>query len=112
MQCPQCAAELPDDVWNCTVCAMNVYWANRHYADLARARREQGLSPGVDTASFLLRAYAHAMHERALQQGRADDRVRQIARRSMGRVPDEGVAASDHGPEDGTAVEAAWNTDP
>jgi hypothetical protein len=83
MQCPQCGAETPDEEWNCVSCRMNVYWASQHYADLAGIRRQQGLRDTADTPSFLLSAHASAMEERAERGGKAEHKVRQIARRVM-----------------------------
>ena len=54
MRCPQCGAETPDTEWNCVACRMNVYWASRHYDDLARIREQQGLSSRAPTPSFLV----------------------------------------------------------
>jgi hypothetical protein len=85
MKCPQCGAQTPDDEWNCTVCRMNVYWASQHFADLARVRQQQGLASAAETPSFLREVHRHAMNERAGRGGRAEHRVRQIARRAMRR---------------------------
>ena len=65
---------------------MNVYWASQHYADLAAIRQRQGLRAPADTPSFLLRAHACAMAERADRGGNAEHKVRQIARRVMRRA--------------------------
>jgi hypothetical protein len=62
---------------------MNVYWASQHYEDLARIRRQQGLSRTAETPSFLVQAHAAAMDERALRGGRVEHKVRQIARLAM-----------------------------
>jgi hypothetical protein len=85
MKCPQCGAETPEAEWNCVACRMNVYWASQHYEALAHIRRQQGLSIAADTPPFLLQAHEQAMHERASRGGRDEHRVRQIARRVMGR---------------------------
>jgi hypothetical protein len=85
MQCPQCGAETPDEEWNCVSCRMNVYWASQHYQDLAGIRQRQGLRAPADTPSFLLRAHASAMAERAERGGKVEHKVRQIARRVMRR---------------------------
>jgi hypothetical protein len=93
MQCPQCGAAVPDDEWNCPECRINVFWASQHYSDLARMRRSLGLPSAADTPSFLRQAHANATNERADAEGRADDRVRQMARRVMRRQavrPDSG----------------------
>ncbi len=85
MQCPQCGAETPDEEWNCVSCRINVYWASQHYQDLAGIRQQRGLPAAADTPSFLLQAHEHAMDERADRGGRVEHKVRQIARRAMGR---------------------------
>lgn len=83
MQCPQCGAETPDEEWNCGSCRINAYWASQHYQDLAGIRQRQGLRGGADTPPFLLVAHASAMGERANRGGKAEHKVRQIARRVM-----------------------------
>ena len=83
VRCPQCGAETPDTEWNCVSCRINVYWASRHYEDLARLRQEQGLPPGAPTPAFLVRVHERAMDERAGRGGRVEHKVRQIARRAM-----------------------------
>lgn len=83
MRCPQCGCETPDEEWNCVSCRMNVYWASRHYSDLARLRQSHGLPAAAATPSFLVDAQASAMDERANRGGRVEHRVRQIARRYM-----------------------------
>jgi hypothetical protein len=84
MKCPQCGADTPDDDWNCVSCRVNVYWASRHYEELARIREQQGLPP-VDTPPFLRDAHVSAMDDRASRGGRVEHRVREIARRAMRR---------------------------
>ena len=64
---------------------MNVYWASRHYGDLAGIRRRQGLAASASTPPFLVEAHARAMDERAERGGRVEHKVRQIARRAMRR---------------------------
>jgi hypothetical protein len=86
MQCPQCGAETPDEEWNCVSCRINVYWASQHYEDLAQIRQGQGIPPAANTPSFLLEAHERAMDERADRGGRVEHKVRQIARRAMGRA--------------------------
>jgi hypothetical protein len=83
VKCPQCGAETPDEEWNCVSCRINVYWASRHYEDLARIREDQGLRRSPATPVFLTQAHEQEMTERAERGGQADDRVRQIARREM-----------------------------
>jgi hypothetical protein len=85
MNCPQCGAETPDDEWNCSSCRINLYWARRHYDDLARIREESGLPPAPSTPSFLLRTHQNAMDERAGRGGKVEHRVRRIARALMRR---------------------------
>jgi hypothetical protein len=83
MKCPQCGAETPDTEWNCVSCRINVYWASRHYADLAGIRRTQGLQESAPTPPFLVQVHADAMDERADRGGRVEHKVRRIARRAM-----------------------------
>jgi hypothetical protein len=83
MKCPQCGAETPDTEWNCVSCRINVYWASRHYADLAGIRRTQGLRESAPTPPFLVQVHADAMDERADRGGRVEHKVRRIARRAM-----------------------------
>jgi hypothetical protein len=85
MHCPQCGTETPDDEWNCVSCRMNVYWASQHYEDLAAIRRAQGVVPRTATPSFLVQVHTGAMNERADRGGKVEHKVRQIARRVMGR---------------------------
>jgi hypothetical protein len=91
MQCPQCGVETPDEEWNCVSCRINLYWASRHYAQLAGIRQRQGLRTASDTPSFLRHAHTGAMTERAARGGKDEHRVRQIARRAMrgGTQPEE-----------------------
>jgi hypothetical protein len=84
MKCLQCGAETPDDEWNCVSCRMNVYWASRHYQDLAVIRARQGLPETAPTPPFLIGVHERAMSERAERGGRVEHKVRQIARRAMG----------------------------
>lgn len=85
MRCPQCGAETPDEEWNCVSCRMNVYWATRHYHDLAGIRERQGLPDSPPTPPFLIKAHERAMDDRADRGGRVEHKVRQIARRAMGQ---------------------------
>lgn len=80
MKCPQCGADTPDSGWNCVSCRINLYWAVRHYADLASIREQQGLSPSTASPAFLLDTHRKAMDDRAGRGGRVEHRVRQIAR--------------------------------
>ena len=84
MRCPQCGAETPDEAWNCVHCRINVYWASQHYELLAGIRRQQGLDAGASSPRFLIEAHEGAMTERAERGGKAEHKVRQIARRAMG----------------------------
>ena len=83
MQCPQCGAETPDEEWNCVSCRINLYWARKHYEELAHLREGRGLAPGASTPPFLLKTHEHAMDERAPHGGRVEHRVRKIARLFM-----------------------------
>ena len=83
MRCPQCGAETPDTEWNCVSCRMNVYWANRHYGDLAHIREGQGLAPSAATPAFLVDVQRRVADERSTRGGRVEHKVRQIARRAM-----------------------------
>ena len=83
MRCPQCGAAVPDDEWNCPQCRINLYWASQHYDDLAQVRQGLELQSATDTPAFLRHAHELAMNERAETGGRAEHRVRQIARRVM-----------------------------
>ena len=74
---------------------MNVYWASQHYEDLASVRRREGLDPQSDTPAFLRRALERAELERSASNGRADDKVRQVARRTMRRREEAASRASD-----------------
>jgi hypothetical protein len=85
MRCPQCGVETPETEWNCVSCRMNVYWASRHYQDLARIRSEQGLPSSAPTPPFLVDVQKRAMEERG-DRGRVEHKVRQIARRAMQAV--------------------------
>jgi hypothetical protein len=60
-----------------------VYWASRHYEELARIRREQGVPVAAQTPSFLRRSHAQAMDERPYS--RVEHKVRRIARRAIRR---------------------------
>ena len=83
MQCPHCGAETPDDQWNCVVCRINLYWAQQHYAELARIREQQGLGVQANTPPFLVQAHQRELSERAARGLDGMNRVREIARRVM-----------------------------
>ncbi len=87
MKCPQCGADTPDTEWNCLSCRVNLYWATQHAEELARIRQDHGLSPVPTTPSFLLKTHENAMDDRADRGGRAEHRVRQIAREVMHQKP-------------------------
>ncbi len=87
MKCPQCGAETPDEEWNCVSCRINVYWASQHYEDLARIRQQQGQGAAASTPGFLKETHQNAMDDRAGRGGRAEHRVRKIARLLMRRRP-------------------------
>jgi hypothetical protein len=89
MKCPQCGTETPDEEWNCVSCRMNVYWASQHYDDLAGIRQRQGLRATASTPPFLVQAHECAMGERAERGGKAEHKVRQIARRVMRQQADD-----------------------
>jgi len=83
MQCPQCGAETPDDEWNCVACRVNLYWAHQHYEELARIRAQQGLDTRPSTPSFLVASSKRELSERARRGGKAENKVRAIARRIL-----------------------------
>jgi hypothetical protein len=80
IHCPQCGAVIPEDAWNCASCRVNVYWARRHYEDLARIREDQGLPARAATPGFLIKTHESALADRAGRGGRVEHRVRNIAR--------------------------------
>jgi hypothetical protein len=53
-ECPQCASMNDDDVKNCQVCRVNMYWAFQHYEELAEIRARNRLAMRPQTASFLI----------------------------------------------------------
>jgi hypothetical protein len=81
MICQQCGAATPDDEWNCVSCRINLYWASRHYQELARIRDAQGLATAANTPPFLVKTHQKVMDDRAGRGGRVEHRVRGIARR-------------------------------
>ena len=83
MRCPQCGAETPDAEWNCIACRMNVYWATKHYDELAHIREDQGLTAVSSTPPFLVDVQKRVADERSSRGGRVEHRVRKIARRAM-----------------------------
>ena len=85
MKCPQCGAETPDQEWNCVSCRINLYWARRHFDDLARIRQQQGLPVSAATPPFLVKTHQNALDDRAGRGGRVEHKVRQIARLFMRR---------------------------
>jgi hypothetical protein len=80
VRCPQCEVAIPDDAWNCPSCRVNVYWARRHYEDLARIRQDQGLPARASTPPFLIKTHENAIDDRAGRGGGVEHRVRKIAR--------------------------------
>jgi hypothetical protein len=52
--CPQCGTPNNEEAKNCASCRINLYWATRHYGELARLRQASLLVPHADTARFLL----------------------------------------------------------
>ena len=87
MRCPQCGAETPEQEWNCVSCRINLYWARRHFDDLARIRQQQGLPSSAATPPFLVTTHEKAMDDRAGRGGRVEHKVRQIARVFLRRQP-------------------------
>lgn len=83
MKCPQCGSQLPEGEWNCPSCRMNVYWASRHFSELASIRREHGMKDAAATPPFLLKTHQDAMDDRAGRGGRVEHKVRVIARMMM-----------------------------
>lgn len=85
MKCPQCGSETPDTDWNCVSCRVNLYWASKHYDELATIRRQHGMPTSPATPAFLTNTHQNAMNDRAGRGGRVEHRVRVIARLMMGR---------------------------
>ena len=85
MRCPQCGAETADSEWNCVSCRINVYWASKHFDELASIRRDHGMPTAAATPAFLLNTHRNAMEDRADRGGRIEHKVRAIARLMMGR---------------------------
>lgn len=83
MKCPQCGTQNPEDEWNCVGCRINLYWAVQHYDGLAGIREHQGLSGGAASPAFLVRVHRQVMNDRAERGGRAENRVRALARKVM-----------------------------
>jgi hypothetical protein len=83
MECPQCRTQIPDDEWNCPRCRINVYWAHRHFGELAERRGRAGLSASPATPAFLISTSRRVVEERARNPRPVDARVREIARRAM-----------------------------
>lgn len=55
VECPQCATPNAEDAKNCQNCRVNLYWATRHYAELAALRQASLLAPQPETAPFLVK---------------------------------------------------------
>lgn len=53
-ECPQCGSMNDDDVKNCKVCRVNLYWAFQHYQELASLRHNYELATRPETAAFLV----------------------------------------------------------
>jgi hypothetical protein len=81
MRCPHCGEETPDDGWNCVSCRINLYWANKHYKDLAELREEKGLARATQSPPFLVQAHKDAADKRAASGGEVEQKVRSVARR-------------------------------
>ena len=97
MRCPQCGTETADEEWNCVACRMNLYWASRHYDDLAQIRNGQGLRVASDTPAFLRQDHEREMNRRIERNGRIEHKVRQIARLAMRRGDNKYVGGPDAG---------------
>jgi hypothetical protein len=97
MRCPQCGTETPDEDWNCVSCRINLYWASRHYDDLAQIRERQGLRVPAQTPVFLRQAHEREMNDRIGRSGRIEHRVRQIARLAMRRQALAGDGPAEEG---------------
>ncbi len=54
VECLQCATMNEDDVKNCRVCRINLYWAFQHYEELASIRAANRLTPRPESALFLI----------------------------------------------------------
>ncbi len=83
MKCPQCGTETPDSEWNCVSCRINVYWASKHFDEMASIRRQHDMPTAAATPPFLLKTHRNAMDDRAGRGGRVEHKVREIARLTM-----------------------------
>ena len=90
MKCPNCGKETPESEWNCIHCRINIYWATRHFDELATIRQEHGDAPSASTPSFLRQVHKSAMDDRAGRGLNFDHRVRKIARQAMHDKPEPG----------------------
>ncbi|GHO54972.1 hypothetical protein KSD_11550 [Ktedonobacter sp. SOSP1-85] len=54
IECPQCGAMNENDVKNCAMCRINIYWAFQHYNELSTIRESSKLAPSPLTPSFLI----------------------------------------------------------
>jgi hypothetical protein len=53
-ECPQCGMMNEDNVKNCRVCRVNMYWAFQHYEELSAIRMANRLAPRSQTPHFLV----------------------------------------------------------
>ena len=90
MKCPNCGKETPEDKWNCVHCRINLYWASKHYEDLAQIRKEHGDPASAPTPPFLRQVHKSAMDDRTDRGLNVDHRVRNIARHAMHENPEPG----------------------
>lgn len=81
MRCMQCDTEAPNGAWNCPRCRVNLYWAHRHYQELAALRGTQ-LVDETRTPPFLVESSRRAFSE-GRRQSAPDNKVREIARREL-----------------------------
>ncbi len=53
IECPQCGTMNEDDVKNCKVCRINMYWAFQHYEELSTIRQANMSASRPETPPFL-----------------------------------------------------------
>jgi len=91
MKCPQCGTETPDEEWNCVSCRINIYWATKHYGELAQIREEQGEGRVTATPGFLINVQKDVVEYRSARGGKIEHKVRKIARDVMRQEPEGDV---------------------
>jgi hypothetical protein len=64
-------------------CRVNLYWAYRRYAELARIREHQRLDAHAHIPPFLVNSHQREMGDRTGRGGPSESKVRSIARRIM-----------------------------